>query len=180
MERKDAIRSAYRMTGSNSFYDGMITCSTPGGKAVCRLVWDRDKAECDDYLEKALSGIPEGFSGKLLEVPVGTGAVCAPELTDADLLRGHVPAHPRQRLRGADGEDGSAAADVHISPARLAARICSDPGHSAAAGRGGFHLGFCTEPRLRERSALHLDGGKRRLGRAAAENRGGKMTWMKK
>ena len=71
MERKDAIRSAYRMTGSNSFYDGMITCSTPGGKAVCRLVWDMDKAECDDYLEKAFSGIPEGFSGKLLEVPVG-------------------------------------------------------------------------------------------------------------
>lgn len=300
MERRDAIRSAYRMTGSNSFYDGMITCSTPGGRAVCRIVWDMDKAECDNYLEKALSGIPEGFSGKLLEVPVGTGiltmpvyktlpdaditcldyspdmmgqarekaeklglknvtfsqgdvgalpyedwtfdivlslngfhafpnkdaachphrrrylcklcryaasvhrqpcrldeharpafrprgdrgahsgAVCAPELTDADLLRGHVPAHPRQRLRGADGEDGSAAADVHISPARLAARICSDPGHSAAAGRGGFHLGFCTEPRLRERSALHLDGGKRRLGRAAAEDRGGKMTWMKK
>ena len=25
------------------------------------------------YLEKALSGIPEHFSGKLLEVPVGTG-----------------------------------------------------------------------------------------------------------
>ena len=25
MERRDAIRSAYRMTGSNSFYDGMIT-----------------------------------------------------------------------------------------------------------------------------------------------------------
>ena len=63
MERKDAIRSAYRMTGSNSFYDGMITCSTPGGKAVCRLVWDMDKAECDDYVEKALSGIPEGARG---------------------------------------------------------------------------------------------------------------------
>ena len=28
MERTDAIRSAYRLTGSNSFYDGMITCST--------------------------------------------------------------------------------------------------------------------------------------------------------
>ena len=24
MERKEAIRSAYRMTGGNSFYDGMI------------------------------------------------------------------------------------------------------------------------------------------------------------
>ena len=29
-----------------------------------------NKAENDDYLEKALSGIPENFSGKLLEVPV--------------------------------------------------------------------------------------------------------------
>ena len=73
MERKEAIRGAYRMTGGNSFYDGMITCSTLSGKAVCRLVWAMNKAECDDYLEKALSGIPEHFSGKLLEVPVETG-----------------------------------------------------------------------------------------------------------
>ena len=73
MERKEAIRSAYRMTGGNNFYDGMITCSTLSGKAVCRLVWAMNKAENDDYLEKALSGIPKHFSGKLLEVPVGTG-----------------------------------------------------------------------------------------------------------
>ena len=26
MERKEAIRSAYRLTGGNNFYDGMITC----------------------------------------------------------------------------------------------------------------------------------------------------------
>ena len=73
MERKEAIRSAYRLTGGNNFYDGMITCSTLSGKAVCRLVWDMNKAENDAYLEKAMSGIPEHFSGKLLEVPVGTG-----------------------------------------------------------------------------------------------------------
>ena len=72
-ERKEAIRSAYRLTGGNSFYDGMITCSTLSGKALCRLVWDMNKAECDAYLEKALSGVPDDFSGKLLEVPVGTG-----------------------------------------------------------------------------------------------------------
>ena len=54
-------------------YDGMITCTTLSGKAVCRLVWDMNKAECDAYLEKALSGVPDDFSGKLLEVPVGTG-----------------------------------------------------------------------------------------------------------
>lgn len=78
MERKEAIRGAYRMTGGNSLYDGMITCSTLSGKAVCRLVWAMNKAENDDYLEKALSGIPENFSGKLLEVPVGTGILTMP------------------------------------------------------------------------------------------------------
>ena len=78
MERKEAIRGAYRMTGGNSFYDGMITCSTLSGKAVCRLVWAMNEAENDAYLEKAMSGIPEHFSGKLLEVPVGTGILTMP------------------------------------------------------------------------------------------------------
>ncbi len=78
MDRKESIRSAYRMTSGNNFYDGMITCSTLSGKAVCRLVWAMNKAENDDYLEKALSGIPENFSGKLLEVPVGTGILTMP------------------------------------------------------------------------------------------------------
>ena len=78
MEHKEAIRSAYRLTGGNNFYDGMITCSTFSGKAVCRLVWDMNKAESDAYLEKALSGIPENFSGRLLEVPVGTGILTMP------------------------------------------------------------------------------------------------------
>ena len=78
MERKEAIRGAYRMTGGNSFYDGMITCSTLSGKAVCRLVWAMNKTECDAYLGKALSGIPEHFSGRLLEVPVGTGILTMP------------------------------------------------------------------------------------------------------
>ncbi len=73
MERKEAIRGAYRLTVGNNFYDGVITCSTLSGKAVCCLVWDMNKAENDAYLEKALSGIPEHFSGNLLEVPVGTG-----------------------------------------------------------------------------------------------------------
>lgn len=78
MKRKETIRNAYRLTGSNDFYDGMITCSTLPGKAVCRLVWGMNKAECDDYLARALSGIPEDFSGKLLEVPVGTGILTMP------------------------------------------------------------------------------------------------------
>ena len=78
MERKEAIRGAYRLTGGSNFYDGMITCSTFSGKAVCRLVWDMNKAENDAYLEKAMASIPENFSGKLLEVPVGTGILTMP------------------------------------------------------------------------------------------------------
>lgn len=78
MERKEAIRGAYRLTGGNGFYDGMITCSTPTGKAVCRIVWDMDKTGSDEYLERAISGIPEDFSGKLLEVPMGTGILTMP------------------------------------------------------------------------------------------------------
>ena len=78
MERKEAIRGAYRLTGGSNFYDGMITCSTFSGKAVCRLVWDMNKAENDAYPEKAMAGIPENFSGKLLEVPVGTGILTMP------------------------------------------------------------------------------------------------------
>ena len=87
-ERKEAIPSAYRLTEVNSFYDGMITCTTLSGKAVCRLVWAMNKAECDAYLEKALSGVPDDFSGKLLEVPVGTGILTMPvyqTLPEADI-----------------------------------------------------------------------------------------------
>ena len=78
MDRKQTIQNAYRLTGSNSFYDGMITCSTLPGKAVCRLVWAMNRAECESYLALALSGVPEQFSGSLLEVPVGTGVLTMP------------------------------------------------------------------------------------------------------
>ena len=87
MTRKEQIKSAYKLTGSNaSFYDGMMTCSTLPGKAICRIVWNMDGEKNLRYLEKALSGIPEDFSGRLLEVPVGTGVLTMPvyrELPDA-------------------------------------------------------------------------------------------------
>ena len=73
MKRKEQIKNAYRTTGDHAnFYDGMMTCSTLPGKAICRLVWNMDGEKNLRYLEKALSGVPEDFAGKLLEVPVGT------------------------------------------------------------------------------------------------------------
>lgn len=75
----EEIRHAYQGLGKEAnAYDGMITCSTLFGKAVCKLVWDMNKTDNDRYLELALSGIPEDFSGKLLEVPVGTGVLTMP------------------------------------------------------------------------------------------------------
>ena len=89
MTRENQIKSAYRLTGGHaSFYDGMMTYSTLPGKAICRLVWNMDGAKNLRYLEQALSGVPEDFSGKLLEVPVGTGVLTMPvyrELPKADI-----------------------------------------------------------------------------------------------
>ena len=56
----------------------MITCSTLPGRAVCGVVWNKGREKNTRYLEKALSGIPDGFAGKLLEVPVGPGVLTMP------------------------------------------------------------------------------------------------------
>ena len=69
----------------------MITCSTVSGKAVCRLVWDMGKEECDEYLNKAFTGVPEDFAGKLLTVPVGTGHSDDAALSNAAARRYHLP-----------------------------------------------------------------------------------------
>ena len=67
MSRHDEIKNAYKSLGGEAtFYDGMITCSTLPGKAVCKLVWNMDKRKNDRYLELALSGIPQGFGGRML------------------------------------------------------------------------------------------------------------------
>lgn len=89
MDRREAIKNAYKdLGGEATFYDGMITCSTLSGKAVCKLVWNMDKRKNTRYLELALSGIPKDFSGRMLEVPVGTGVLTMPvyeALPDADI-----------------------------------------------------------------------------------------------
>lgn len=89
MGQKERIQNAYRgLGGKRTFYDGMITCSTLSGRAVCRLIWGMGQEESKDYISTALSGIPEGFSGRLLEVPVGTGILTMPlyqEMLEAEI-----------------------------------------------------------------------------------------------
>ena len=83
MTRKEQIKDAYKqLGGSATFYDGMMTYSTLPGKAICRLVWNMDGEKNLEYLTRALSGVPEDFSGKLLEVPVGTGVLTMPVYKD--------------------------------------------------------------------------------------------------
>lgn len=77
--RHEEIQNAYQYLGKEAnFYDGMITCSTLPGRAVCALVWNMDSGKNSRYLELAMAGIPENFPGKLLEVPVGTGVLTMP------------------------------------------------------------------------------------------------------
>ena len=119
MERKEAIRSAYRLTGS-SFYDGMMTCSTLPGRLVCRLVWDMDKQMCSEYQEKALSGIPEDFSGRMLEVPVGTGILTMPLPRQRGGLPRDLPgAAPRRNVLRLLLRVGCVPADGPAHPARI-------------------------------------------------------------
>ena len=79
MSRYEEIGNAYKSLGGQaSFYDGMITCSTLPGRIICKVVWNMDKSANDRCFEKAFSGIPEDFAGRLLEVPVGTGVLSLP------------------------------------------------------------------------------------------------------
>ena len=66
MTRKEQIKSAYKLTGSNaSFYDGMMTYSTLPGKAICRIVWNMDGKKIFGIWRRRCRGSrrisPEGF-----------------------------------------------------------------------------------------------------------------------
>ena len=89
MSRKSEIQNAYKYLGKEAtFYDGMITCSTLPGRAVCEVVWNMGPEDNTRYLELAMAGIPDDFRGNMLEVPVGTGVLTMPvykTLPDAEI-----------------------------------------------------------------------------------------------
>ncbi len=79
MERKDEIKSAYKSLGkAHSLYDSMMTGSTVLGRIIDKAVWCMDKEDVLEYQARAFEMIPADFSGKLLEVPVGTGVLSMP------------------------------------------------------------------------------------------------------
>ena len=89
MSRHDEIRASYKQLGSiGTMYDGIITRSTLLGKLMDSHIWGLDKELAAKWIEEALSPIPEDFSGRLLEVPVGTGVLTMPlykQLNNADI-----------------------------------------------------------------------------------------------
>ena len=160
MERKEAIRGAYRMTGDNNFYDGMITCTTLSGKAVCRLVWAMNKAENDDYLEKALSGIPENFSGKLLEVPVGTGILTMPlyqTLPQADITC--LDYSPDMMAQAKEKADRLGVQNVSFRQGDVGALPFEDGSFDAVLSLNGFHAFPDKEAAYRETFRVLRPGG---------------------
>lgn len=140
MERKDTIQNAYRLTGSNNFYDGMITCSTAPGKAVCRAVWGMNKSECDEYLTHALSGIPANFSGQLLEVPVGTGVLTMPlyqNLPGADITC--LDYSPDMMAQAREKANRLGLTNVHFQQGDVGALPFDDGSFDTVLSLNGFH-----------------------------------------
>ena len=79
MERHDEIRASYKTLGDiGTLYDGIITRSTLLGKLMDSVIWGLDAELAAKWIDDALSRIPADFSGKLLEVPVGTGVLTMP------------------------------------------------------------------------------------------------------
>ena len=160
MDRKESVRNAYRLTGSGSFYDGMITCSTGPGRAVCRLVWDMGKAECDAYLEEALSGIPEGFAGRLLEVPVGTGILTVPlyaTLPDAEITC--LDYSPDMMAQAREKAERLGLSNVRFQQGDVGALPFPDGSFDAVLSLNGFHAFPDKEAAYRETCRVLKPGG---------------------
>ncbi|MBR0028435.1 MAG: methyltransferase domain-containing protein, partial [Clostridia bacterium] len=79
---------AFNFAGNSGMYDGVITGTGIFGGLVSNIVWKMNKETDLKYQRMAKSGVPKDFSGKMLEVPVGTGILTMPmykELCDADI-----------------------------------------------------------------------------------------------
>ena len=89
-DRHVEIKESYKQLGGSfaSLYDGMITYTKPLGKLMNRAIWGFNEQTTQQWINGALSGIPDGFSGRILEVPIGTGVITMPmyrKLPDADI-----------------------------------------------------------------------------------------------
>ena len=81
---------AYQLVGKLAkFYDAMLTNSGLLGRLALKIFWGLDAAAYRKFFAQAFAGVPKDFSGRLLEVPVGTGVLSLPlyrELNGAEIF----------------------------------------------------------------------------------------------
>ena len=79
------ILDAYQRVGSLSkLYDAMLTNSGLPARLALKIFWGLDAQAYEKFLAQAFAGIPKNFSGRLLEVPAGTGALSLPRYQNLD------------------------------------------------------------------------------------------------
>ena len=161
MSRKDEIRNAYRhMGGDHDFYDGMIICSTLSGRLVTRAVWAMSEEENHEYIAKAMQGIPEGFAGKLLEVPVGTGILSMPlykTLPEADVTCLDYSADMMARAQ--KRAEGMGLCNVYFQQGDVGALPYEDGSFDTVLSLNGFHAFPDKEAAYRETFRVLAPGG---------------------
>lgn len=107
---KDKTKKAFDYAGSKGgLYDDIITGTGFIGSIVSNVIWKMDKNKDREYQRLATRPIPDGFSGKLLEVPVGTGILTMPiykDLTGADITcldySNEMMSHAEKRAKDMD------------------------------------------------------------------------------
>ena len=79
------ILDAYQRVGNfANFYDAMLTNSGLLGRLALKFFWGLDAAAYEKFLAQAFAGVPKNFSGRLLEVPIGTGVLSLPRYQNLD------------------------------------------------------------------------------------------------
>ena len=77
--QEEKIFSAYDRVGKFSdLYDGMMANKSFLGRFAMKFFWGLSDEDYQKFLSYAFAGIPQNFSGKLLEVPIGTGVLSLP------------------------------------------------------------------------------------------------------
>ena len=84
------VSKAYQLVGTlSTLFDCMMTNANLPARLALKFFWGLDEASYQKFLAQAFAGVPENFSGRLLEVPVGTGVLSLPvykNLHDAEIF----------------------------------------------------------------------------------------------
>ena len=84
------VFDAYQLVGKLArFYDGMLGNEDVFGRLALKIFWGLDANGYKKFLNQAFAGLPKDFSGRLLEIPVGTGVLSLPvykKLVNAEIF----------------------------------------------------------------------------------------------